>query len=116
LKLCSTWEIYERHEEERHIPRNEQENKEEEYTFPIRESGEEAKMKNINPSNLPLFYGLPIEDPDTFLFEFEVLCHTYEYKNNAQKLRLVSLNFEGCFFKMVYGTARRKYWYLGRNE
>jgi hypothetical protein len=64
----------ERHEEERHIPRNEPDSEEEEYPFPIRESDEEAKMKNINPSILPLFYGLPTEDPDTFLFEFEVLC------------------------------------------
>jgi len=45
-------------------------------------------MKNINPSVLPLFYRLPIEDPNTFLFEFVVLCHTYKYKTDAQKLRL----------------------------
>jgi len=29
---------------------------------------------------------------------------------------IVSFNFKGCCFKIVYGTARTKYWYLGRNE
>jgi len=52
----------ERHDEEICIPRNETDSEEKEYQFPIRESGEDAKMKNINPSILPLFYGLPTKD------------------------------------------------------
>jgi hypothetical protein len=31
-------------------------------------------MKNIPPSILPNFYGMPSEDPDAFLFEFDILC------------------------------------------
>jgi len=42
--------------------------------FPIRETNGDTKMKNISPSALPHFHGLTTEDPDTFLFEFYVVC------------------------------------------
>jgi hypothetical protein len=93
----------ERHEEERCIPRNELDSEEEEYTFPIRESYEEDKMKNTNPLVLPLFYWIPTEDRDTFLFEFEVLCHTYEYKTDAQKLRLFPSNLKDASLRWFMG-------------
>ena len=41
--------------------------------------GREVRMKNIPPSILPNFYGTSTEDPDSFLFEFDVLCRTYGY-------------------------------------
>ena len=41
-------------------------------------------MNNINPIALPNFHDLPIEDLDTFLFEFEVVCTTYDYLTDAQ--------------------------------
>ena len=44
--------------------------------------------KNISPSILPNFHGLRSEDPETFLFEFEVLCRSYDYLHDAQKLKL----------------------------
>jgi len=47
--------------------------------FPIQETNGDTKMKNISPSALPHFHGLTTEDPDTFLFEFVVLCHTYDH-------------------------------------
>ena len=56
--------------------------------FPIRETNGEMKMKNISPSALPHFHGLTTEDPDTFLFEFVVLCRTYDYTEDEQKLKL----------------------------
>ena len=45
-------------------------------------------MKNISPSVLPRFYGKEAEDPDEFIFEFDILCHSYDYTTNAQKLKL----------------------------
>jgi len=45
-------------------------------------------MKNISPSTLPHFHGLTTEDPDTILFEFFVLCRTYDYAEDQQKLKL----------------------------
>ena len=47
-------------------------------------------MKNISPSTLPHFHGLTTEDPDMFLFEFVVLCRTYDYAEDEQKLKLFS--------------------------
>ena len=45
-------------------------------------------MKNIPPSVLPNFYGMASEDPDSFLFEFDIVCRTYVYIDNAHRIRL----------------------------
>ena len=58
-------------------------------TFPIRETNGDTKMKNISPSALPHFHGLTLEDPDTFLFEFVVICGTYDYTSDDEKLKLL---------------------------
>jgi len=47
-----------------------------------------ALMKSISPFILPNFRGLSNEDPDQFLFEFKILCKTYDYELNNQKLKL----------------------------
>ena len=52
--------------------------------------GREVKMKNIPPSILPNLYGTSTKDPDDFLFEFDVLCRTYGYTDDTEKLRLFS--------------------------
>ena len=48
----------------------------------------DVTMKNIPPSSLPTFYGKINEDPDTFLFEFDILCRRYNYLQDAHKLKL----------------------------
>jgi hypothetical protein len=58
------------------------------FRFPIRGSNEETKMKNIPHSTLPNFHGLSKEYPGTFLFEFDMLCRSYDYMSDAQKLKL----------------------------
>ena len=50
--------------------------------FPIRETNGDTKIKNTSPSALPHFHGLTIEDPNTFLFEFSIICQTYDYTND----------------------------------
>lgn len=47
------------------------------FQFPIGDIRGEAPMKNIPLSSLPLFQGMTIEDGNTFLFEFDVLCRSY---------------------------------------
>jgi hypothetical protein len=37
-----------------------------------------APMKNIPLSTLPNFHGLSSEDPDEFLFDFDILCRSYD--------------------------------------
>jgi len=59
-----------------------------ECAFPIRETNGDTKMKNISPFALPHFHGLTSKDPDTFLFEFDVICRTYDYTTDEQKLKL----------------------------
>ena len=36
----------------------------------------------------PHFYGKVAEDLDEFIFEFDILCCSYDYTTNAQKLKL----------------------------
>lgn len=50
------------------------------FRFHIRESDEETKIKNIPHST-----GLSKEDPNTFLFEFDVLYRSYDYVLGAKK-------------------------------
>jgi hypothetical protein len=45
-------------------------------------------MKNIPLSSLPHFRGMSTKDPDSFLFEFDILCRSYSYTDNAKKIKL----------------------------
>jgi hypothetical protein len=54
-----------------------------------------APMKNIPLSSLPNFHGLSSEDPDEFLFEFDILCRSYDYISNAKKLKLFPATLKG---------------------
>ena len=71
--------------------------------FPIRETNGEMKMKNISPSALPHFHGLTTEDPDTFLFEFAVLCRTYDYTEDEQKLKLFPSTLKDAALRWFMG-------------
>ena len=51
--------------------------------FPIQKPEGIAPMKNISPSVFPLFYGKAAEDPDEFVFEFDILYCSYDYTTNA---------------------------------
>lgn len=54
----------------------------------IKEANGEAIMKNIIPATLPHFHGLNYEDPHTLMFEFVVICRTYDYASDEKKLKL----------------------------
>ena len=73
--------------------------------FPIVDEETHATMKNISPSVLPNFYGLRSEDPETFLFEFEVVCRTYDYMEDSQKLKLFPSTLKGSALKWFMGLA-----------
>jgi hypothetical protein len=53
------------------------------FRFPILDTTLNVNMKNIPLSALPTFYGKSSEDPDTFLFEFDILCRSYNYIQDA---------------------------------
>ena len=58
------------------------------FPFPLLSLVTNANLKNIPPTALPKFYGLATEEPNTFLFEFDILCHSFDYNTNAHKLKL----------------------------
>jgi len=64
--------------------------------FPIGELPRGATpMKNIPLPALPNFHGLSSEDPDEFLFEFDILCRSYDYVSPNQKLKLFPATLKG---------------------
>lgn len=60
-------------------------------------------MKNISPYVLSNFHGLKSEDPEMFLFEFEVLCKTYDYLQDSQKIKLFPSTLKGAALKWFMG-------------
>jgi hypothetical protein len=63
-------------------------------------------MKNIHHSSLSTFHGLSKEDPDTFLFEFDVLFKSYDYVYNTHKLNI--------FPSMLKDVAL--WWFMGLDK
>ena len=85
---------------------NEGENTKSTFGFPILDLEPNVNMKNIPPSILPNFYGKCTEDPDTFLFEIDILCRSYNYITDAQKLKLFPATLK-------YSALR---WFMGLEE
>jgi hypothetical protein len=76
------------------------------FRFPIRGSNEETKMKNIPHSSLPNFHGLSKEDPNTFLFKFNVLCRSHDYMLDAQKLNVFPTTLNIIELQWFMGLGR----------
>ena len=73
------------------------------FGFPILDEDTTVTMKNISPYILPNFHGLRNEDPETFIFEFEVLCRSYDYLHDAQKLKLFPTTLKDATLKWFMG-------------
>ena len=71
--------------------------------FPIGEIRGDAPMKTIPLSALPNFQGIHIEDPNTFLFEFDIVCRSYDYITNAQKLKIFPATLKGAALRWFIG-------------
>ena len=69
-------------------------------------------MKNIPLSFLPSFKRMVFEDPDTFMFEFDVLCRSYDYTSDTHKLKLfpVTLKGEALRWFMRLGASMIRTW------
>jgi hypothetical protein len=75
------------------------------FGFPILDISINDSMKNIPLSSLPTFRGH--EDLDLFEFEFDILCRSYNYSDDAQKLNI--------FPATVKDSALRWFMSLGEN-
>ena len=62
--------------------------------FPSEIQEEWHQRKRMPPHVQPNFHGLENEDPDVFLFEFEVLRRGY-YRTNDQNLNVFPLTLKG---------------------
>jgi len=82
------------------------------FKFPIGNIRGEAPMKNISLSSLPPFQVMTVEDLDTFMFEFDVLCRSYDYTIDAHKLKLFPATLKGETLRwfMVLGPASISTW------
>ena len=75
------------------------------FEFPILDTAQDINMKNIPPSSLPTFYGKNNEDPDTFLFEFDILCRSYNYLQDAHKLKLFPARLKESALRWLMGLG-----------
>jgi len=64
-------------------------------------------MKNIPPSVLPNFYGMSTKDPNSFMFEFDILCRTYGYTDDTHKLRLFPATLKATALKWFMGLGEQ---------
>lgn len=65
------------------------------FEFPILETRDESPMNNIPLSFLPSFQEMSFKYPDTFMFEFDVLCISYDYTSDAHKIKLFPATLKG---------------------
>jgi hypothetical protein len=75
------------------------------FGFLILDTTPNVNMKNIPLSALPTFYGKNSEDPDTFLFEFGILCRSYNYVQDAQKLKLFPATLKDSTLRWFMGLG-----------
>ena len=76
------------------------------FGFPILDTPLDVNMKIIPHSSLPTFYVKINEDLDTFLFEFDILCRSYNYLQYVHKIKLFLATLK-------YSTLR---WFMGLGE
>ncbi len=58
------------------------------FPFPLPSLITNANLKNIPVAALLKFYGLITKDPNTFLFDFDILFCSFDYNTNAHNLKL----------------------------
>ena len=73
--------------------------------YPIVDTAANAPMKEIPLQHIPTFDGLTSEDPDAFLFEFDMPCRGYDYTTDPQKLKLFSSTLKGAALRWFMGLG-----------
>ena len=75
------------------------------FRFPILDTAQDVNMKNIPSSSLPTLYGKSNEDPETFLFEFDILYRSYNYLQDAHKLKLFPATLKDSSLRWFMGLG-----------
>lgn len=76
------------------------------FEFPISNHERDIALKNIPPLALRVFYGLVIENPDTFLFKSDVLCRRYDYTTDAHRLKLFPTTLKDVSLRWFMGLGK----------
>lgn len=73
--------------------------------FPIEVRGDNKlnPMKNISYNALPMFLSMANEDLDAFLFEFDILCRSYDYLTDEKKLKLFPITLKSSALRWLMG-------------
>ena len=75
------------------------------FGFPILDTIPNVNMKNIPLSPLPAFYGKINEYLDTFLFELNILCRSYNYLQDAYKPKLFPATLKDFALRWFMGLG-----------
>ena len=75
------------------------------FPFPLPSHVTNANLKNIPPIALPKLYGLATKDPDTFLFEFDIIFHRFDYITNSHKLKLFRTTLKESALRWFMGLG-----------
>jgi hypothetical protein len=75
------------------------------FGFPILDTTHNVNMKNIALLTLPTFYGKRSEDPNTFLFEFDILCRSYNYLQDTHKPKLFPATLKDSTLRWFMGLG-----------
>lgn len=69
-------------------------------------------MKDIPMQSIPTFNGMIREDPDSFLFEFDVLSRGYDHSIDPKKLKLFPSTLKVAALRWFMGLGGRtiNYW------
>ena len=61
----------------------------------------------------PHFHGKSTEDPDEFLFEFDILCKSYDYTSSEKKPKLFPSTLKDNFLRwfMCLGSETVRTWH-----
>jgi hypothetical protein len=73
--------------------------------IPILDTTPNVNMKNIPLSALPTFYSKRSEDLDTFLFDFNILCRSYNYLQYSHTLKLFPVTLKDSTLRWFMGLG-----------
>ena len=73
--------------------------------YPIVDLVANTPMKFIPLQNIRTFHGMTTEDPNTFLFKFNILCIGYDYTIDPKKLKLFPSTLKGAALRWFMGLG-----------
>jgi hypothetical protein len=73
------------------------------FIFPILDLMLNVNMKNVPPLALPNFRGMFTKDPNDFHFEFDILCRSYNYVDDAHKLKKIPATLKDSALRWFMG-------------